>query len=278
MASLRRLGHKDSAVLRYAEIESTLEQVRHETETVSYLEIFRSSNLRRTMISIAPILIQSLAGSLFMQSYTLYYAQLAGFSNAMSFRIQIAAQVLSMGGNIISWFLVERLGRRLMMLFGVGILLVICVVQGGLDIMSTRDSLRGAVSMCLMYSFFYNIAIGAVAFTILAEVSTSRLRVKTIAFGLACQNGLNVMWSFTLPYLFNPDQLALGGKLGFVFGGTALLSLVYLWFCQPETRGRSYAELDEMFLKKVKARDFKKYRSDIQERIANAEAEFAKAG
>ncbi|KAF6803338.1 MFS hexose transporter [Colletotrichum sojae] len=134
---------------------------------------------RRTMISIAPLLIQSLAGSLFMQSYTLYYAQLAGFSGAMSFRIQITAQVLSIGGNVVSWFLVDRLGRRLVMLLGVGMLLLICAVQGALGFLGTTESLRGAVSMCLLYSFFYNTGIGAVAFTILAEVSTSRLRFNS---------------------------------------------------------------------------------------------------
>ncbi|KAF6812003.1 maltose high-affinity maltose transporter (alpha-glucoside transporter) [Colletotrichum plurivorum] len=263
--SLRRLGHSaDTAARRYAEIELTLEQARSETSDVSYLECFRASNLRRTMISIAPLLIQSLAGSLFMQSYTLYYAQLAGFSGAMSFRIQIAAQVLSIGGNVVSWFLVDRLGRQLLMLLGVGMLLLICTVQGALDFLGTMESLRGAVSMCLLYSFFYNTGIGAVAFTILAEVSTSRLRVKTIAFGLCCQNALNVMWSFTLPYLFNPDQLALGGKLGFVFAGTSIVSLVYVWFCQPETRGRTYAELDEMFALRIGARQFKRYKSEVQ--------------
>lgn len=212
--------------------------------------------------------IQSLAGAVFMQSYTLYYAQLAGFSGKMSFKIQVAAAVLSMGGNIVSWFLVDRMGRRLLMLCGVGILMVICMTMGGLAVLGTAPALEGAVSMCLLYSFFYNVGIGAVAFTILAEVSTSRLRAKTIAIALATQSSLNTMWSFTLPYLFNPDRLNLGGRLGFVFGGTAAISLVYLWFYQPETRGRSYAELDELFVKRVGARQFGTYQTDLQEQAA----------
>ena len=108
----------------------------------------------------------------------------------------------------------------------------------------------------------YNLSIGAVAFTILAEVSTSRLRAKTVGIGLAVVNGLNMMWSFVLPYLFNPDKANLGAKVAFIFGGCSTLCLVYLWFELPETAGRTYKELDEMFIKKIPARCFKSYKPD----------------
>jgi hypothetical protein len=64
--------------------------------------------------------------------------------------------------------------------------------------------------------------------------------------------------------LFNPDQANLGGRLGFIFGGLSFLCLVYLWFYQPETAGRTYEELDEMFMKGVPARNFKAYQTDAQ--------------
>jgi SP family general alpha glucoside:H+ symporter-like MFS transporter len=52
--------------------------------------------------------------------------------------------------------------------------------------------------------------------------------------------------------------------LGFIFGGLSFLCLVYLWFYQPETAGRTYEELDEMFMKGVAARRFKTYQTDAQ--------------
>lgn len=122
--------------------------------------------------------------------------------------------------------------------------------------------------MCLLFSFFYNIGVGAAAFTIVAESATSRLRVKTIAVGLSLQASLNTVWSFTIPYLLNPDRLNLGGKIGFIFGGISILMMVYLWFYQPETTGRSYAELDEMFMKRIPARKFATYTTEIHEEAA----------
>lgn len=68
------------------------------------------------------------------------------------------------------------------------------------------------------------------------------------------------MWGFVLPYLFNPNKANLGAKVAFIFGGLSVLCLIYLWFCQPETTGLSYEELDELFINRVPTRRFQHYR------------------
>ncbi|KAL4914920.1 general substrate transporter [Aspergillus aurantiobrunneus] len=252
LSSLSRLGYSDiERIKKLSAIRITLEQVRCETEGATYLECFRRSNLRRTIISIAPLAIQ-------------HYV-----ANSMSFRLQIAQQVLSIVGNVTSYFMIDRLGRRNLMLFGLFIMTCILMITGGLGIVASDTTnpnsggaVKGTVALILIYCWWYNSTIGAAGYTILAEVSTSRLRVKTIATGLALQNALYMMWSFVLPYLFNPDKANLGAKV--MFGGLSIISLVYLWFYQPETVGRTYAELDEMFYKRVPAWQFKGYRTDSQ--------------
>lgn len=49
------------------------------------------------------------------------------------------------------------------------------------------------------------------------------------------------------------------GKLGFFFGGLAAICWFWVFFRVPETGGRTYEELDTMFERKVKTRDFKRY-------------------
>lgn len=71
------------------------------------------------------------------------------------------------------------------------------------------------------------------------------------------------MWAFVIPYLFNPNEANLGAKVSFIFGGFSILAVVYLFSYQPETAGRSYEELDEMFIKRVPARDFAQYKTDV---------------
>lgn len=62
-----------------------------------------------------------------------------------------------------------------------------------------------------------------------------------------------------IPYAINPDQGNLRGKLAFVFLGTALPCCVYAHFCLPEMKGRTFEELDVMFARKVRTKDFKSY-------------------
>lgn len=260
-----REGHK-----RLAAIKQTLSEISQETSGVTYAECFRKSNLRRTIISIAPLSIQSLSGIMFIAGYGTYYMQRAGYSTAMSFRLQITQQVLSTVGNILSWYLIDRVGRRRLTFWGLLLITVVLFIAGGLavvaDVNPGSPETKGVVAFILIYCFFYNATIGATAYTILAEVSTSRLRTKTVAVGQSLQNALNMAWSFALPYLFNPDQADLGARISFIFGGLALISLVYLWFYQPETAGRTYEELDEMFVKNIPARQFKAYVPDAKTR------------
>lgn len=89
--------------------------------------------------------------------------------------------------------------------------------------------------------------------------------------------------TIAIPYLVNPDQAAARGKIGFFFGGLAAIALVWSYFRVPETKGescpsthvflegnglyltmtstsgRTYEELDIMFAKNVKTKDFKNY-------------------
>jgi SP family general alpha glucoside:H+ symporter-like MFS transporter len=82
------------------------------------------------------------------------------------------------------------------------------------------------------------------------------------------------MWAFVIPYIFNPNQANLGARTSFIFGGLAVFCLIYLWFYQPESAGRTYAELDEMFMKKVPARKFKGYKTETESKGEDAKAEF----
>ncbi|PMD36491.1 general substrate transporter [Hyaloscypha variabilis F] len=263
--ALRKLGYTpDGIEKRMAAMVLTLQEVQKTTSDASYLECFRKSNLRRTGIAIAPYCIQTLSGIYFASNYSTYYYQLAGYSSSESFVLQIIQQVISMIGNIMSWFLVERVGRRPLMFYGLCFLTVDLILTGALAVVATPAALKGTCALILIYCWAYNVTIGAIAYTLLAETATSRLRIKTVAIGIFAHNAINVMWAFVIPKLFNPDQANLGAKVSFIFGGLAALACLYLWIYQPETAGRTYKELDELFTNKVAGRKFKSTKTQTE--------------
>ncbi|KAK5449345.1 hypothetical protein LTS15_008887 [Exophiala xenobiotica] len=257
--ALRKLGYPMDAEEQAAEMKRVLSKTKEETLGATYAECFRRSNLRRTIVSAMPLTIQTFSGVAFVSSYSTYYQQLAGYSTTASFHLFIAQQVVSGAGNVCSWFLVDRIGRRPLTLWGMVILTTLLLITGGLAVSATPGAIKGTIALLLLYCFLYNATIGATAFSILTEISTPRLRAKTASMSLALQSALFTMWGFTLPYLFNPDKANLGAKVTFIFGGLSVLSIVYLWFCQPESSGMSYEMLDELFINRIPARKFKAY-------------------
>src|SRR5262245_5857904 len=99
----------------------------------------------------------------------------------------------------------------------------------------------------------YQGTIGSAAWVISAENSTSRLRSSTQSL-VTMMNGLSsCIWSFSLPYAINPDQGNLGGKIAFIFGAVMAASFVFVWFFVPETAGRTWIEIDELYKQGVPA-------------------------
>jgi hypothetical protein len=70
LRALNGLGHSgEHGRMKLAQMENTLEEVKSETQGVTYMECLRKSNLRRTMISIMPLCIQALSGIAFVAGY-----------------------------------------------------------------------------------------------------------------------------------------------------------------------------------------------------------------
>jgi len=265
LRNLAKLGHTgDEGRKKLALIELTLKEARKESEGATYMECFRKNNIRRTIISIMPYNIATFSGISFVAGYFTYYLQLAGYSTSQSYRLQLAQPVVSIVGNVMAAMLVDRVGRRKLTIYGLAALTTVLLITGGLGTSKSKPVVTTTVAFILIFSWLYNLTIGSMAFTLLCEVSTSRLRVKTIAIGYATHAAFNVMWQFTIPYMFNPDQANLGAKIAFIFGGLSFVSIIYFWFFQPETSGRSYQELDELFAKGISSRKFKGYKTDVQ--------------
>ena len=239
-------------------------------ESLSYLDCFRGTNLRRTWIAILVFLSEPMSGLGFVSNYGALMYQYLGISDAKSFQLQIGGQILSISGATIAMLLSDVYGRRPMFIAGCSGLagLLICMaISGTID---TTAAVTASVGFYTMFNFFYNVGVGSTVYAIAGEIPTSILRSKTLAVSLSTSNAFNTMWSFVSPYIFNPGYGNLKAKIGFVFGGIMLIFVVLGYFYVPETRMRSYQELDEMFMNHVPTRQFKKYVTVAEQRAAEA--------
>lgn len=264
LGSLRKIHPDGSAESQLAVIRATVDEAKVLSKSGSWFEVFNKKNIKRTLIAIAPFLMQPLSGLAYVMSYQTYYFQIAGITTRESFKISCGAQALSVVGTLLSLFMVDRFGRRFILLYGMLSLAVLNLLIAALGLnRSSQPLLLASSAFLTMYNFFYNSGIGPIAYVYNTEIPTSRLRAKTVAVGIASSNSLNTMWAFVLPYMFNVDQANMGSAINFIFAGCCFVSVFVFFFFMPEASGRSYEEIDEMFMAKVPYRKWSSYVTSV---------------
>lgn len=186
------------------------------------------------------------------------FMQLGGMSAENSFSATVGLSGLMVIGNMCGWIFVEKFGRRSTALWGTVILSVTLFLIGIMASVDVSGAIWGQVAFMAVWSFVYQGTIGSAAWPITAENPTSRLRAPTQSLA-TIMNGLSsCIWSFALPYAINPDKGNMGGKIAFVFGAVLVFAAVFIFFMIPETKGRTYMEIDELWKRGTPARHFAK--------------------
>ncbi|RSL59605.1 hypothetical protein CEP51_013891 [Fusarium floridanum] len=226
------------------------------TEGTSYLDCFRGTNLRRTCTACLIMLLQQLLGYPLCGNYLTYFLKLSGVNDA--FLITVIAIICSLFACITAFVLIEKVGRRPQMLwgtFGMLICLVAVSILGWVGV-GTLANGRALATFCILWNMGYFLSVGTVGWTLLGELSTARLRAKTTAIGGMSTSVSNMGWSIAIPYLVNAEEAGLGPKAALIFLGLGGILGIVLFFIVPETKGKTYQELDELFEAGVPARKF----------------------
>ncbi|RQM05142.1 hypothetical protein DH86_00003150 [Scytalidium sp. 3C] len=163
-------------------------------------------------------------------------------------------------GTCISWVLMSFLGRRTIYNTGLYVMTVILFVIGFLDFgRANSGAVWAQATLMDIWTFIYQMTIGPICFVIISEVSATRLRSKTIAISTAIQATATIVFTVAMPYMLNTDEADWRGKAGYLFGAISLVCCVWCWLRIPETRRRTFEELDILFEKKVPSRQFKNH-------------------
>jgi SP family general alpha glucoside:H+ symporter-like MFS transporter len=101
--------------------------------------------------------------------------------------------------------------------------------------------------MVLVWFFCYGWSVGPLPYVISAEVGSAQLRSKTIAVARGSYVITQIANTVAAPYVLNPTAGNLKGKGAFIPFSFMAVLLVWSYFRLPETKGRSFEELDILF-------------------------------
>lgn len=253
--SLERTGYAEDLDNTLAHMKETIRLEREHVGTTTYLDCFKSTNFRRTSICAICYSGQFLCGINVVSSYATYFFELAGVTTTQAFDLSLGLFALGVVGNVISWPLLSIWGRRLGYISTCCATTILMFLIGFLDLApSTNNAALYAKSvMLLIFYFIYNFGLGPIAYALMPEVAGTAIRGKTV--GLACcfAHIFSLAITAGLPYAMSPTAADWGGKIGFLFGGLSILVIIWAFLCLPETKGRTFEELDILFERKVRA-------------------------
>jgi len=257
--SLKRL----SAAEAMHTIDDTIALIKHtmdiEEESEggsSYLDCFKGVDLRRTEIACMVFAAQIGAGSPLGGTPAYFFTQ-AGLSSNYSFKFSVGGLGLASIGTIISWGLISRFGRRTLYVAGLGACTGLLLLTGILASVSDSVALSyGQAGLIVVWLLVFYLTVGPVCYPIVSETSAMRLRNKSVCLARIAYYIAQVTGNVIEPYMINPTEAAWHGKTAYFWAGTCFLFFVWAFFRLPETRERSYEELDVLFESKVKARKF----------------------
>lgn len=256
--SLKRLTSAPSD----SELDNTISMLRHsdaiEKELSAgtlYVDCFKGTNLRRTEIACIAWVIQAASGASLM-SYSAYFFDQAGLPTTIAFDFSMALYSIAIVGVFISWWVMTYLGRRTIYVCGLSMLFLVLMGVGFSSLAHNASANYATGSLLLVFTLFYDITIGTVCYSIVAEIPSSRLRTKTIVLARIAYNIQGTINGVITPDMINPTYWNWKGKSGFFWAGLCFICFVWSYFRLPEPKGRTYAELDILFEQKVSARKF----------------------
>jgi sugar porter (SP) family MFS transporter len=260
--AIHKLFGKDyDAEKRFLAMEITIQdEALNKSAELGFMDCFRGTNRIRTGISTGVFLCQHMVGIIFVLGYSTYFFQLAGLDVSKSFDLGVGVTACGVLGNIVSWFVIESFGRRAIFISGMSAMTGILILIGIMDVVPTSAAGWVQAAATVVYAFVYFLTIGAMAFAILGEASSTVLRAKTISLATATQAICGLIMGIVIPYLVNPDEANLKGKVGFIFGGLSLIGTIGSWFYVPELKGKTFDEIDRLFVAKVPPRKMGDYR------------------
>jgi SP family general alpha glucoside:H+ symporter-like MFS transporter len=229
------------------------------TKGVTYWDCFRGADLRRTEIVCMVWAMQNLSGNSF-SGYCTYFLEQAGLNPSDALDFALGQYAINCVGVFGVWFLMSLgIGRRSLYLYGLCGLCAMLFVLGFLGLAPKshkKEASMATGAIMLAWALFYQLSVGTVCYSLVAELSTRRLQIKTVVLGRNLYNIVGIVCSVLTPYMLNPTAWNWSNFAGFFWGGICFLCVIYTYFRVPEPRGRSFAELDLLFERGVSARKF----------------------
>ncbi|GAX84592.1 hypothetical protein CEUSTIGMA_g12013.t1 [Chlamydomonas eustigma] len=217
------------------------------SSTVS--QLFLQERFRRPLLIGASLMLyQQVTG----QPSVLYFATKlfkdSGLSLGDAEGISVLIGVFKLAMTLAAVSLVDRVGRRPLLLFGVSGMVLALILLSFSSSLSSNEASFGqmlpSVSALLLFVGCYQVSFGPISWLIVGEIFPLEVRSQAIAVATVTNFGSNFMVSLILPGMQNSFGLSATYQC---FAAVGVIALASIYFTVPETKGKTLEEIEAMW-------------------------------
>ncbi|GMG35827.1 unnamed protein product [Ambrosiozyma monospora] len=206
-----------------------------------------SSNLRKTILGTSLQMMQQWTGINFIFYFgTTFFQELGTIHN--EFLISLITTLVNVCSTPISFYTIERLGRRTLMIYGAAGMVTCEFIVAIVGVIKPDDdnAVKAMISFICIYIFFFASTWGPGAWVIIGEIFPLPIRSRGVGLSTASNWMWNCIIAVITPYMVDTDKGNLKARVFFIWGSLCACCLVYAIFLIPETKGLTLEQVDRM--------------------------------
>ncbi|KAF2764348.1 MFS transporter [Teratosphaeria nubilosa] len=224
-----------------------------------------NSNLRKTILGTSLQMMQQWTGVNFIFYYSTPFLQ-STHAISNTFLISLIFTLVNVCSTPISFFTVEKLGRRPLLVWGAFGMLIcqflvaiigdtvgfnkqttVTLADGSTDTFANnKAAVNAQIAFIAIFIFFFASTWGPGAWIVIGEIFPLPIRSRGVALSTASNWLWNTIIAVITPYMVNTDEGNLQSNVFFIWGGLCTAAFVYAFFLVPETKGLSLEQVDKM--------------------------------
>lgn len=209
-------------------------------EKMSYADIFRKAVLPAVVVGIILAVFQQFCGINVVFNYTPRIFKSIGVSQDGQLLQTVFIGGVNLIFTILAMVLVDKLGRKPLMLIGAGGLTILYIIVVRMLAAGSEQ-----VSWYLLAAIgTYAMSLAPVTWVLIAEIFPNKIRSAATSFAVLCLWAAYFVLVFTFPILF--ERLKDGTF--YIYAGVCVLGFVFIWRNVRETKGKTLEELESVMM------------------------------
>ncbi|KGX84782.1 sugar porter family MFS transporter [Pontibacillus litoralis] len=211
----------------------------------SLADLFTPGVKKALGVGITLAVLQQLVGVNVIIYYAPQVFEAAGAEGNLNTLVTSMIGVAALTGVLVSMWLVDRIGRKSLLMIGT---IGMAITQLAVGVLLQFDISAGLTPSILivLYLFLFNISMGPVVWVILGEIFPNHVRGRAMSIATFCMWVANWFISQAFPIII----ARFGDGITFLlFGVMCVVSFFYVWKVIPETKDKSLEEIEQIWTK-----------------------------